>query len=299
VLLFTMVYSNEDEDIMEYLSDMKEYFEQKNVFLGISESIDSGFNFVKIFCNDYDFSIKLKNRFNLYIANILYKIVIKKYYEDEMYHYLADVYFFLRYDEMKEIANRSFRVLNDEERITDEDMVFCMNKKNEIIDKIKNCIEENSEFNLQGFITFRVKELRKDLEDIVNKVVEKYMAEKEYNEFIKLLKYFVEIQESKISEINIAIREDGSYNIQDGNGSDIMDEILNDLSQTKYIGNVGTEDLIISGLITYCPEKIIIHCEDNCRNKELIDTIKKVFENRVTICNNCEICNKIKNAIKI
>ncbi|QGU94960.1 putative sporulation protein YtxC [Clostridium bovifaecis] len=299
MLFFTIIYNNEKEDIMDYLSDMKEYFEQKSIFLGISESINSGFNFVKIFCNDADFNSKLRNRFHLYIANILYKVVIKEYYEDEMYHYLTDTYFFLRYDEMKEVANRSFRILNDEEKITDEDIVYCMNKKNDIIDKIKACIEENNELNVQGFVTFRVKELRGDLEDIVNKVVEKYMAEKEYNEFIKLLKYFVEVQESKIDEINLAIKEDGSYSIQDKKGNDIMNEILNDLSDAKYIGTVGVEDLIISGLITYCPEKIIIHCESNCRNKELIDTIKKVFESRVKVCNECEICMEIKNTIKV
>ena len=34
------------------------------------------------------------------------------------------------------------------------------------------------------------------------------MVEKEYNEFIKLLKYFVEIQESKVDEVNILIEEE-------------------------------------------------------------------------------------------
>ncbi|EET86548.1 sporulation protein YtxC, partial [Clostridium carboxidivorans P7] len=77
-----------------------------------------------------------------------------------------------------------------------------------------------------GFITFRMKELREDLEEIVDKVVERYMTEKEYNEFIKLLKYFVEIQESKIEEINIIIKSDGKYLIQDKEGNDIEKNYL-------------------------------------------------------------------------
>lgn len=299
MLLFTVIYDTNKHDIVDYFNDMKKYFAEKNVILGISESESSGFNFIKVHHNELNLDRKLKNRFYLYIASILYKIVIKEYYRDEMYRYLTDTYFFLRYDEMKEVSDRSYKILNDEEKISNEDMVYCMNKKNEIIDKIKDCLEENETLNLQGFVTFRMKELSRYLEDIVTKVVEGYMADKEYNEFIKLLKYFVEVQESRIEEVNIAIMEDGSYGIMNKEGKDIMKEILNDLSDAKYVGTVGVEDLIISGLITYCPEKIIIHCEDNCRNEELIDTIKKVFESRVEVCNDCGVCKEIKNTVKI
>lgn len=299
MILLTIIYANEKEDIMSHLYSMKEYFQKKNVHIGISESKNSEYNFVKIFCDDLDYNIRLKNRLYLYIASVIYKIIIKEYYEEEMYHHLTDTYFFLRYEELKEISSRSYRILNDEEKINDEDMIYFMNKKNDIIDKIKECIEENNELNLHGFVTFRMKELRVYLEDIVNKVVEKYMAEKEYNEFIKLLKYFVEVQESKIDVVNIGVREDGSYIIVDKKGRDIMNEMIDNLSEAEFGDAVGMEDLIISGLITYCPETIIIHCEYNCRNKELIDTIKRVFEDRVKICCNCEICNEIKNTVKI
>ncbi len=37
------------------------------------------------------------------------------------------------------------------------------------------------------------------------------MVEKEYNEFIKLLKYFVDVQENKIDEVNIIIDKLGNY----------------------------------------------------------------------------------------
>lgn len=299
MLLQTIVFEKETLDIMEKINDMKKYFEEKNIFLGISESINLGTHFVKIFCNDLDFNHKLRNRFNLYISNILYDIAIEQFCVDEIQHFLLDNYFFLRYDEMKEVSNRSIKILRNEEKITDEDMVYCMNKKNNIITKIKACIDENDEINIQGFITFRMKELREELEDIVNRVVEKYMAEKEYSEFIKLLKYFVEIQESKIDIINIIIKSDGSYEIHDKKDNDIMNEVFSNLTDTKYSDSVSIEDLIISGLITYCPEKIIIHCKENCNNKEILDTIEKVFEERVEFCDHCKVCKAVKETVKM
>ena len=70
-----------------------------------------------------------------------------------------------------------------------------MNKMNSIIEKIKIVLEENSEINIDGFIRFRMKELREDVDSIVNNIIESYMVEKEYQEFVKLLKYFVDIQD--------------------------------------------------------------------------------------------------------
>jgi putative sporulation protein YtxC len=144
-----------------------------------------------------------------------------------------------------------------------------------------------------------MKELIKDLECIIDKVVENYMVEKEYNEFIKLLKYFVEIQESKIDEVHIIVKGNSEYLIQDENGNDILEQLFSELSEARYTGTVSVEDMLISGLITNSPGKVIVHCEENCDNKELMDTIKKVFLDRVTFCSSCKICEGIKKTLKV
>ena len=48
-----------------------------------------------------------------------------------------------------------------------------------------------------------MRKLTREIEQIIDKVIEMYTVEKEYGEFVKLLKYFVDMQESKIDEINI------------------------------------------------------------------------------------------------
>ncbi|KGM97299.1 sporulation protein [Clostridium novyi A str. 4552] len=285
MLLLTII-CDDKEDIIDELNKMKIYFEEKGIMIGIYENISSDLHFIKIFCKEKELDIKQKNKFGLYISNIIYNIVVKEFYRDEIYSYLTDSYFFLKYDEMQEIMDRTIKILNNSEKITDEDSIYCMNKKNNIIKKIKECVDENSAININGFLTFRMKELRGDFESIVNKVVEKYVSEKEYDEFIKLLKYFVDVQENKIKEVNITIKEDGSYIIEDDNGKDLMNDIIGELSGINSIEDVQVDDLIISGLITYCPKNIIIHRRKNSKNKEMINTIEKVFENRVKFCEN-------------
>ncbi|WMJ81106.1 putative sporulation protein YtxC [Clostridium sp. MB40-C1] len=299
MLLHTIVYKDNEDRIIDELNKVIEFFEAKDVSLGRAEYINNGIHFIKIFCDDSDFNEKLVNKFSFYLANILYKIVVEEYCCEEIQNFLNETYFFLKYDDMKEIANTSYRILNDEDRELDEDKIYCLNKKNDIIEKIQECIKENNEINIEGFITFRMKKLTEDLESIVNKVAEKHMVEKEYDEFIKLLKYFVEVQESKIEEVNIIIKENGEYIITDKKNKDIMKEMLTDIMDSKYTENVSTEDLIISGLITYSPKNIVIHHVDNCTNKEIIDTIRKVFEDRVKFCDECSKCAKIKSPLKV
>ena len=142
-----------------------------------------------------------------------------------------------------------------------------------------------------------MKELREDIEEIIDKVVEEYMVEKEYREFVKLLKYFVDIQESKIEKINIYIHKGGGYELKDGYGNDIFNEFMKELDECKVDTEAKMEDIIISGLITNAPKQVIIHHKENCLNTEFIDTIVNVFGDRVFYCAGCANCEstKLKN----
>ena len=145
-------------------------------------------------------------------------------------------------------------------------------------------MEENKEININGFLTFRMRELREDIECIIEKVVEGYLVEKEYKEFVKLLKYFVDIQESKIEKVNIYVEGDSTYKVTDGYDEDIFTSFLKDLSDCKLGIDANVEDIIISGLISNAPKSINIYGKDNCKNKEFIDTIINVFGDRVRTC---------------
>lgn len=295
MLIFTVVYSEEREEVIDLINEMRKYLKNKDYETGISESIENNVHFIKIFCMQDEISTKLQELFNIYMANIMYKVVINEFFKERVGDFLSENYFFLKYEELKDIKDLSSRILRNTGAILNDDEILYMNYKNTLIEKIKICIEENKEINIEGFLRFRMRELEEDIEGIMDKIVERYMVEKEYGEFIKLLKYFVEIQESKIDEVNIIINNRGEYLIQDKDGKDIIDKMTEDLSDSKFSGVISMEDILISGLITNCPKNIIIHHEENCLNKEVLETIKSVFENRVRICNSCALCNKNSN----
>ncbi len=299
MLLLTLIQDDSKEYIIDEIRNARNYFKFKNVTVGISESLENNLHIIKVYCDDENFDEKFHRMFNLYIGTVLFKVVIKEFCKKNISKYLSENFYFLRGEDIKEVKNMIINVFENESNIIDDNMIYYMNRKNEIIDKIVICLEENNEVNIKGFLTFRMKEIAHDLESIIDKIVEKFMIEKEYNEFIKLLKYFVDVQESKIDQVNIMIDKNGDYLVKDELGNDILNNLINELYDSRINSKVSSEDLIISGLITSAPKKIVIHCVENSRNKELIETIKNVFVERVEFCNDCAKCTQLKNNIKI
>lgn len=291
MLVLKLVY-NKNIDFISEVNDLRTILKKREINIGIVESVEQDSHIVKVLCDDDCFNEKTKGIINLYMSNVLYKVIIKEYKNKEMFQFLTENYFFLKQDEIMEVEEEIMKVLLFEESIKAENLVYCMNRMNSIIDKINDFLEENSEININGFIRFRMKELREEIEEVINKVIENYMVEKEYKEFVKLLKYFVDIQESKIDEMHIIIKEDGKYLIKDKESNDIFIEFMKELAESKIDTDAKMEDILISGLITNAPKKLIIHGKENCINKEFINTISNVFENRVIYCNNCILCKE-------
>jgi hypothetical protein len=88
MLLLTIIHQKFREDVAEEIGKLKEYFKSKDVVIGISESIEEDTHFIKIFCNDLDYNNKLNISFNIYMANILYGVVINEFYKKEMKNFL-------------------------------------------------------------------------------------------------------------------------------------------------------------------------------------------------------------------
>jgi putative sporulation protein YtxC len=280
MLILKLAYS-EDLNFSRDLQELRELLKTKGILIGFVESIEGKTHIIKIICEENFYNEKIKEIINLYASNILYRIVIDNYRKKEMFEFLTDNYFFLKQSEILEVEDKIVKVLKYEEITTDKDDVYCLNKINSMIEKIRDCISEKQEINIDGFITFRMRKLRGDIEKIIDKVVERYMVEKEYKEFIKLLKYFVEIQECKIEEINIII-ENNNYMVRDRYGNDLYYDFFSEIVTEQNKADLNIEDILISGLITSAPKNINIYGKENCTNKEFLDTIENVFENKVT-----------------
>ncbi|WP_192930184.1 putative sporulation protein YtxC [Alkaliphilus pronyensis] len=230
------------------------------------------------------------NMFKYCVSNAISEH-IQKYQEPQIIKKIINQeYYYFDEGEREEIEKLTRDIISQENKTS-----LIINKekinKNQIMDEILFYLNDYNEIHLDGFTTFRLKKYLINLEEIIEDAIEDYLMDREYNEFIKLLKYFVDVQESKINVIHIVIDQHHDYKMYDEENkvinNDYLKEIAKEMTDQQYLSY---EDLLISTLITMAPQKIFIHKANSVSQSDLIRTIVKVFTTKVSICNGCDWC---------
>lgn len=248
-----------------------------------------------LFANRKKSILNFVNYFKHYVAIVIADYIVDVLEIKMIDKILKNDYYFLNPTERKFILEQLNKFLEYEFYDKRVDVPYKVNRKAKILYKLMNFLDEEDAVNIDGFVKFRLQNYFEELIEILDKAIEEYMMEKEYKEFIKLLRYFVNIQEPKIELMNIVVDKEGKYHFYDENLKVINDRCLKDLAYDLADNNLSYDDLLISSLITIAPKKIVIHYINNIKNNEIIETIKNIFDERVYICNNCRICNLNKD----
>lgn len=221
------------------------------------------------------------------ISCILSCLVIDELEENFLNSILLKNYFYFNYNERKRIIEICFDIFTD-------DFNECFDKKyNCLIKDFSDYLSKNKSIVLTGFINFRIKDYLSILENIVDEAVNSFVIEKEYFEFVSLLKMYVNSQISNCNVVHLVYNNQNSILLDENkNVINISDDIL----KAKYLSDItfSSNDYALNSLLTLIPKKIYIHLIDNCID-EFIHTLGLIFENKVEICTDCNICKVYKN----
>jgi len=224
-----------------------------------------------------------------HVSNALADCIIRQYEEKLISRIINSNYGYFNLIEKKEILNIALRIIkNDDKNLLNS--LLQIRRKNVIVRKLMEYFDGANSLILDGFVNFRLKEYIKDLEEIVDKAVDDFLMEREYKEFIRLLRYFVDIQDPKFNIVHVIVGYDSKYMLLDETQKEITNECVQEFVKEISEGEINYDDLLVSSLITLAPKKIIIHTMGQFRNKELLETIKNVFSGKVVICSGCDIC---------
>ena len=201
-------------------------------------------------------------------------------------------FYFLNYEKAK-IIDKALRRLEMEEDDAASLRVDIIREKLEEYLSLERPATDNilaSKGAVEGFVRFRLREYYSVLETVVDDAAQEFLIEREYEEFIGLLKYFVEISESKLPILHI-VPADCGYTFLDHNKRDITNECLSDflLPIEGVCGpfviaedNINYDDMLISTLIMLAPARILWHAAEE--STEIATTVKKIFEDRLELC---------------
>lgn len=228
------------------------------------------------------------NKFYNFLTELIGEVVIE-FYEKKILKQLINYnYFYFDEYEKNKILENCMQLIEPEMYNTK-----LLDNKN-----IKEYVKENKAMILDGFVYFRLRAYLEYLDEVVDSGVNQFVIEKEYREFISLLRVYVE---SKVPEYNLL------HLIYINGESILLDEKRNIVSVSENIYNAeylsdisfSSNDFALNTLLCLLPRRIEIHLIDD--EDEFINTLKLIFEGRVTICKDCDICKtyKILNNAKI
>jgi len=229
--------------------------------------------------------------FRQFLADIISDLILNHWENHLLEDIIRETYFYFDSQERKIIYNYALNhIYNNEESSLEQ--AYRSDRKSRILQKVMDFLYHNNSVVIDGFIRFRLKEYLGELQDAADKAVDDYLMEREYQEFIQLLKYFVDIQEPRVEVVNIMVNGAGNFKLYDEKMEAIKNDYMEGFVVELVDNEINYEDLLISALITIAPKNIVLHYQGDCGKSATIDTIKGVFTGRVLECAGCSLCWK-------
>ncbi len=226
------------------------------------------------------------------IANLLSILIIDELEETLIKQSLMQNYFY--FDKLE--RNKVIEIYYD--NISTDFYETFNNKLHLVSSSISTFIEENKSIVLDGFINFRLKDYLNYLNELLHESVSSYIIQKEYLEFISLLKSYIQSQECISDTIHLIYSSSESILLNDK--KEVVFN-LNDNLDSKFLSDISfsSNDYTLNSLLTLLPKHLNIHLIDHSID-EFITTLKLIFSNKVNICTDCNICKLYKeNEFKI
>lgn len=269
-----------NEDILKYLQDEISGFNMLNTFY--SKNKFKNYKNIIIHYTGID-----KELFYTKLATILSYLVLDYFETDILKQILYSNYFYFEDPEFSKILNLC------EENLCDIGEFSFANRQLLLFDIFYEYISTHHSIVLTGFINFRLSKYRKLLEELVDFSVNEFIIEREYLEFVSLLRLYINSQPASDIVIH-AIALDNEIILLDDNIRKIT--IDKNSLKTKYLSDVSfsNNDYILNTLLTLLPQKIHLHLISPSSNSDFINTLKIIFEDRINICYDCNICNIYK-----
>lgn len=157
----------------------------------------------------------------------------------------------------------------------------------------------HSVLNLEGFVTFRLRDYLGELEDKVDQAVDDFLIDREYREFVRLLRYFVDAQQSRTALVHVVLQDDGRFDLLGPEGIALQSEIIQEFRLETPDAELNLEDLLVSSLITAAPGHVLLHGSQRALRLDSVQTVRQVFGQRVEDCGECPGCRVTRPARRV
>jgi len=171
-------------------------------------------------------------------------------------------------------------------KFSDEDRA---RRRNKVSEELIPYLEEYTELDFSGYMAFRMHSYKQELKEVIEYAIDEYILDQQYEEFMTLLRYFVQLQETRTELVHLVQEQGSSFILCDEHMKPLEikhehDRIVAEMLETE----INIEDIVISSLISASPQKIIVHTRHE--DYQVVRSVKAIFGDRAQICNTCPMC---------
>ena len=269
-------------DIINYLQKSFENINLEDTYISIGKFKHFNNIIIHYLGNSY-------TKYYNYLSNTITKAIIN-FFEETLIHDNINLnYFYFTSLEKKKILENTLNLLLEKDNYN--------MRYDYINNSVFNYLTTNHSFYLQGFINFKLKDYIDFLNNQIDIAVNKFIIDKEYIEFVNILKLYIksESENSKIEHLHLIYKDKTSIIID--NNKNIV--TCNDnIKKSKYISDISfsSNDFALNTLLNLLPKKLTIHLVNGYCD-EFINTLKLIFNEQISICEDCDMCNLYKYKI--
>lgn len=212
------------------------------------------------------------------VAGALAAVIIDDFEPDLLRRILHRHYGSFTDAERRRILAFASRHLDEGPRGSD---VYRTARREAVRGAIRAYLAESTALHLEGLVTFRLADYMADLEEAAGRAVDDFLIEREYREFIRLLRYFVSTQPPRMGEVHLWV-QGSRFELFAADGQRLESSPAGIVELDTVEAEVSLEDLLISTLIEASPRRIVVHC--GARASSHAETVRRVFGNRMERC---------------
>lgn len=223
------------------------------------------------------FSFSSTSSFSDFFADL----IIDLFEENLIKEILEKHYCYFSYDEQLNIFKESSNIIKDNSN-SKHDLVYF---------SVYDYLSSESSMILSGFIKFRLKDYIEVLEYLIDLSVNSFIVNREYDRFIDLLKSYISSSDSKLDIVHLVYFKKESVLLDNDKNVIPFD---NNILDAKYLSDISfsSNDFCLNTLLNIIPKKILVHSLEE--SDVFLETLTKIFGDRLLFCSSCEICDFYK-----
>lgn len=163
-----------------------------------------------------------------------------------------------------------------------------VSERSRVLERAVEQLSETPLLLVDGFVRFRLKEYCDELADCARQAIDDHEFQKEREEFISLLRDFVDGRPQGVREVHVLPSGDERFCLVDQSGSPVETSYLDEFTWGLVDdGQVDMEELLITTLVSLAPGKVVCHRPLETRD---VPMVQDVFHDRLDYCPGCPLC---------